>query len=391
MKKAISIITLISLILGIFFGFYGGDLVSKIEFVGSTYITLLKYLILPVIFTSISVSIYQSAGNREFLVLRAVVLFLGMFMISFLLSSVIVLLIDPAKGAEFLSSETAVSTLDIRIGDFFINLLPKDIAGLFTGKYLFFIIVLSYLFGLISHRLKAERVINVIIKIRDFCYRILNYLQYVTPLAVFSLIATAINRFGMDTIMAGLKYILTAYLCGIAVLVIVMILPLKYYCRLPLRELFRRISPIWLITLSTCSSAATLPYTIKLCREDLKIDPDITDIVVPLGCTIHMCGGAVSFSLLGLFCARAFGLNMDLGAYLYMLLIAVILNMSAPGIPSGGVVIGATYLEMMGLPLTFIGLYTGIYKILDMLYTTLNVTGDISANVILNHMIKKEK
>ncbi|MBE6125375.1 MAG: dicarboxylate/amino acid:cation symporter [Erysipelotrichaceae bacterium] len=391
MKKAISVITLISLILGIFFGFYGRDLVGKIEFVGSTYITVLKYLILPVIFTSISVSIYQSAGNREFLVLRAVVLFLGMFVISFLLSSVIVLLIDPAKGAEFLSSETAVSTLDIRIGDFFINLLPKDIAGLFTGKYLFFIIVLSYLFGLISHRTKAEKVINVIIKIRDFCYRILNYLQYVTPMAVFSLIATAINRFGMDTIMAGLKYILTAYVCGIAVLVIVMILPLKYYCRLPLRELLRKISPIWLITLSTCSSAATLPYTIKLCREDLKIDPDITDIVVPLGCTIHMCGGAVSFSLLGLFCARAFGLNLDLGAYLYMLMIAVILNMSAPGIPSGGVVIGATYLEMMGLPLTFIGLYTGIYKILDMLYTTLNVTGDISANVILDHIIKKEK
>ena len=391
MKKAVSIITLVSLILGIFFGFYGGELVGKIEFIGSTYITVLKYLILPVIFTSISVSIYQSASNRDFLVLRAVVLFLGMFVVSFLLSSLIVLLIDPAKGAEFLSSETAVSTLDIRIGDFFINLLPKDIAGLFTGKYLFFIIVLSYLFGLIAHRMKAEKVINVIIKVRDFCYRILNYLQYVTPLAVFSLIATAINRFGFDTIMAGLKYILTAYVCGIAVLVIVMILPLKYYCKLPLKELFRKISPIWLITLSTCSSAATLPYTIKLCREDLKIDPDITDIVVPLGCTIHMCGGAVSFSLLGLFCARAFGLNLTLGSYLYMLMIAVILNMSAPGIPSGGVVIGATYLEMMGLPLTFIGLYTGIYKILDMLYTTLNVTGDISANVILNHMIKKEK
>lgn len=102
-----------------------------------------------------------------------------------------------------------------------------------------------------------------------------------------------------------------------------------------------------------------------------------------------MCGGAVSFSLLGLFCARCFGLELTLGSYLYMLAIAVALNMSAPGIPGGGVVIGATYLEMMGLPLTFIGLYAGIYKILDMLYTTLNVTGDISANVILDHRLKK--
>ena len=167
-----------------------------------------------------------------------------------------------------------------------------------------------------------------------------------------------------------------------------MMLPLKFYCKMSLKELVRKIYPIWLMTLSTCSSAATLPYTIKLCKEELKIDPQITDLVVPLGCTIHMCGGAVSFSLLGLFCTRLFGVEMTLSMYLYMLMIAVLLNMSAPGIPNGGVVIGATYLEMMGLPLSFIGLYAGIYKILDMLYTTLNVTGDISANVILNHNLK---
>ncbi|MBQ1521376.1 MAG: cation:dicarboxylase symporter family transporter, partial [Erysipelotrichaceae bacterium] len=224
----------------------------------------------------------------------------------------------------------------------------------------------------------------------DFLYQILGYLIYVTPAAVFSLISVSIYRFGIDTLLAGLKYILTAYICGIAVLVFIMMVPIKIFCRLSVRELFRKIYPIWMMTLSTCSSAATLPYTIKLCKEELDIDPQITDIVVPLGCTIHMCGGAVSFSLLGLFCAGISGVTMTLSMYLYMLITAVALNMSAPGIPNGGVVIGATYLEMMGLPLDFIGMYAGIYKILDMLYTTLNVTGDISANVILNHSMKKK-
>ena len=380
---------MIALAAGIVYGLVAKELVLKTEFIGTYYLTFLKYMILPVIFTSISSTVYQSARNTEGLVLKTIILFMVMFVCSFLLSSVIITVINPADGFSFIDINSNVTPQEIRFIDLLINLIPKDIKGFFTGKYLFFVIVVSYLTGIIANRIKADKFIGIIIKIRDFLYQILSCLIYITPLAVFSLISVSIYKFGIDTLLAGLKYIITAYICGIAVLIFIMMLPIKVFCRISVRELFRKIYPIWLMTLSTCSSAATLPYTIKLCKEDLKIDPKITDIVVPLGCTIHMCGGAVSFSLLGLFCSGISGVTVTASMYLYMLITAVALNMSAPGIPNGGVVIGATYLEMMGLPLDFIGLYAGIYKILDMLYTTLNVTGDISANVILDHSIKK--
>lgn len=143
--------------------------------------------------------------------------------------------------------------------------------------------------------------------------------------------------------------------------------------------------------MTTCSSAATLPTTMKLCKEELNIDERITDVVVPLGCTIHMCGGAVSFALLGLFNSSLFGIEVTLTTYVIMIVASLLINMSAPGIPNGGVVIGATYLQLLGIPLDFIGFYSGIYKILDMLYTTLNVSGDITANVIINALENKEK
>lgn len=152
----------------------------------------------------------------------------------------------------------------------------------------------------------------------------------------------------------------------------------------------KKISKVWLITMTTCSSSATLPYTIKVCNEDLGISDKVTDMVVPLGCTIHMCGGAVSFALLGLFCSHLFGITIDIPTYLLMLVSATLINMAAPGIPNGGIVIGATYISLLGIPLTFIGFYSGIYKVLDMIYTTLNVTGDISANVIINHSLDKK-
>ncbi|MBQ2509730.1 MAG: cation:dicarboxylase symporter family transporter, partial [Erysipelotrichaceae bacterium] len=138
----------------------------------------------------------------------------------------------------------------------------------------------------------------------------------------------------------------------------------------------------------TCSSAATLPTTMKVCKEEFGVSEEICDIVSPLGCTIHMCGGAVSFALLGLFCSRLYGIEISLGTYLLMSVSALLINMSAPGIPNGGVVIGASYLQLLGIPLDFIGFYSGMYKILDMLYTTLNVTGNITANVILSRKRK---
>ena len=79
---------------------------------------------------------------------------------------------------------------------------------------------------------------------------------------------------------------------------------------------------------------------------------------------------------------------IELPTYLMMVVFALLINMSAPGIPNGGVVIGASYLSLLSIPLDFIGFYSGLYKILDMLYTTLNVTGNITANVILNHLKK---
>ena len=84
-----------------------------------------------------------------------------------------------------------------------------------------------------------------------------------------------------------------------------------------------------------------------------------------------------------------YGIEINFPAFLLMLAASLLINMAAPGIPGGGIVIGASYLAMFGIPLGFIGFYSGIYKFLDMSYTTLNVTGDISANMILDRMIAK--
>ena len=386
MKKSVSLLTLLSLVLGVLFGLFFPDKASLLQRIGTVYIDVLKILIAPVLITSISVTAYEMKNTRDHLLFRAVGLFLVLFLSTFFLSSLIVLLIDPVLKSALYSSflgQYTVNVQEFTLEGFLQSLLPDSFLSLFTGKKLFFLIILSFLLGTVLRKLRAERIMEVIKKGRDLVYRCLSLVLYATPVAVFAISA---NLVAMDRVvlLSGMWYILTAYIAGIMAMILIMILPVVIFKHIPLKEYVSKLSRIWLVTLTTCSSAATLPHTLTLCKEELGIEEKIVDLVVPLGCTINMCGGAVSFSLLGLFCARLYMIPMNLPLYLYMTAAAVFLNMAAPGIPNGGVVVGATFLELLGIPLGFIGFYSGIYKVLDMLYTTINVSGDVTASVLLS-------
>ena len=375
------------LVLGIAAGIFFPAFSVAIEPAGTWYIKVLKLFITPVIFTGISVTAYGSAGRKDRLVLKAAVCFVILFAASFLLSSLIILLIDPAKGFAFgeAAESASASGLYGGLGSVLRQLFPMNLSEVFVSPKVFGIIVFAWIFGRAGSLFKnSSGVFSFMEKLRDFFYKALEYFMYVTPVAVFSLTASTVSTYGKALLGAGLKYIATAYLCCIAVLIFVMILPAQIFAGVKASEYVKKAYKIWIMTMTTCSSAATLPYTVRLCKEEFGIPGDITDVVVPLGCTVNMCGGAVAFSLLGLFCALGYGVEIGFADYLLMLLSALLINMAAPGIPGGGLVVGASFLQLLGIPLGFMGFYGGIYKLLDMIYTTLNVSGDVTADILLS-------
>ena len=391
MKKKLGLITLISLIIGCIFGLFFKDASLSIEFIGTYFIKILKLFITPVLFTSIALTIYKTRKHKEALVLKSIIIFTLMFIATFFITTLIVLLVDPSKG--FVLEEVAWSgqTTEFSLLNMLLNIFPKNLSDIFVNPKVFYVIVVAYLFGLICSFFNCDKLFDYIDKFKSLLFKILEILMYLTPLATFSLMASTISKYGTIFLGTGLKYILTAYFAAIVTMFVVMILPVKLISKVGVKEYIKKVYKIWSMTISTCSSAATLPYTVKLCNEEFNVPSSTTDVVVPLGCTIHMCGGAVSFALLGLFCLRVYGIELNAYLYLMMILASLLINMAAPGIPGGGIVIGATYLQMFGIPLGFIGFYSGIYKLLDMCYTTLNVTGDISANIIINTLNEKEK
>jgi len=392
MKKIFNILIILGLILGLLGGVYFPSVMNELSFLGTIYINLLKFMITPIVFTTVTVSIYNSINKKSKILTKTVLTFIVMFVITFLLTSLLVIIINPIEGFEYQIINWTEELTSFKITDIIINLFPTNIITIFQNNMIFPTIIFAVVCGICARKTaNGNKAIEIIESFKNIFNKMLEYIMYLTPIGVFSLIGTTIANYGETIIGVGARYIGMAYLASIIILLIVMILPVWLFAKINPITYVKKISKIWLVTLTTCSSAATLPYTIKVCNEELKIPSKTTDIVVPLGCTIHMCGGAVSFALLGLFCSALFGIEITISTYLLMLLSATLINMAAPGIPNGGIVIGATYLSMFGIPLSFMGFYSGIYKLLDMAYTTLNVTGDITANILINQFDKKRK
>lgn len=389
MSKKISLFSLIAFILGIIGSLIIPHIFPPIAFIGTIYINLLKIMIVPVLFTGIAIAFSSNSKENQKITLKTIALFVIMFAVSFGITAAVVGISRPGEGAVFAAIAWDGTLADTSLAGFFTSIVPDNIIKAASTNAMLPTILFAAIFGIALGKTSSIKTAEILKELNTSFTKMLGYIMYLTPIGVFALIGNTVVAFGTEILVSSFTYIALAYLCCLAIAILVMIIPVWLIAKINPITYIKNVAPIWVTTLSTCSSAATLPVTIRTCNEKFGIPFNITDIVVPLGCTIHMCGGAVSFCLLAMYNMQVFNIPMTIGLFGTMLVIALLINMGAPGIPGGGIVIGATYLTTLGIPIDFIGIYAGIYRILDMAYTTMNVTGDISANIIINKWTKK--
>ena len=387
--RIVSWATLLCFVGGAALGLLRPDWAGKLSFLGTAYVTVLKYLALPTLVLSVFHAALRSGRNAAQVFARALVLFVVMFAATFLLCAIPYSLLAPGRGFSLVEEAAwQGESAAISLGG-----MLKNAFSLGSVNSLFFpAMIVAFVAGLIASALGSESLEKGTAAVEGFFQKLLSWVMVLTPLGVFSLMAKCTGSFGLDALRSSGAYIAWAYGGCVLTLALVMILPLWIWCQVSPGQYFGRTGRMYLTALSTCSSAATLPETMRTCREEFGTSERTTGIVAPLGCTVHMCGGAVSFSLLGLFVLQMTGRTVSPGALLMMLLFSLLLNMGAPGIPGGGIVLGATYLGMLGVEHAelFLGMYAGIYRILDMAYTSLNVAGDVSANVLIDRWEKRK-
>ena len=375
---------------GIIVGTSAPHIFPSISFLGDVYIRLLQFVMIPLVMVQIADSVYHAAGSIAGRILRILLLFVVMFAVSFAITAAVVALLQPGNGAGMFGGTWSGEKPEMTLKTFISMLVPENIISAILSGSLLPCILFAFVFGIAAARVRAEKVMHVCADIGKVLAKVLEYFMWFSPIGVFVLMGSAVSACGTQAVGIGARYVLTAWGISVIVMFAVMILPVWITAHIPPAKYVRRVWKVWLMTLSTCSSSATLPHTIRTCNEEFGVPKDVTGIVVPLGCTVHMCGGAVSFCLLGMFSMQSAGQPITTGMLGLMLLTALLLNMAAPGVPGGGVALGAVWLTMLGMPTGFIGIYGGIYRLLDMPYTTLNVTGDITANVLIYEMEKRK-
>ena len=265
------------------------------------------------------------------------------------------------------------------------GIFPGNIFEAFAANNILPVIIFSMLLAIavVSIGDRGKPVKDFMNSLSEAVFKMLSYIMETSPLGVMSLVAFSVAEYGSGMFMAIGKYVLCCWLACIAVFIIVFMIPVVTYAGMDIRKFLRACGRIALMTMSTTSSSATLPTTIKVSTEDLGAPESISSFTLPLGCTINMCGGACSFCCLALFVSDFYGLELSFGRIIAMAIAATVINMAAPGIPGGGIVLMTSFLTMFSLPVDLLGPVAAVYRLLDMAFTTINVEGDVAANLII--------
>ena len=374
---------------GILLGTLAPGFSIDIKVLGDVYLNLIKMMVIPVLICAVMTGILNSAGMASLkrVAAKTIILYVVMFLASFAVAFAVAMLIRPGLGVVFENQPVYDGEVGgpVRISEVLLGIFPDNIFAALSAGNILPIMLFSMLLSaaIVSVGEKGRPVTEFINGLSAAVFRLLSIIMETSPVGVMSLMAFSIAQYGTGLFMAIGKYILCCWLACIAVFIIVFLIPVLLYTRVNAGTFLKACGKVALMTLSTTSSAATLPTTIKVSTDDLGAPEAISNFTLPLGCTINMCGGACSFCCLALFVSDFYSLDLPLTQFAAMAVVATLINMAAPGIPGGGIVLMTSFLTMFSMPLDLIGPIAAFYRLLDMAFTTINVEGDVAANLII--------
>jgi Na+/H+-dicarboxylate symporter len=407
---SLNIQILIGAIVGVAIGFYfhalgaentavqGGLYASSL--IGTLFIDLLKMILIPLVFCSISVGI---ANLRQHQQMHRVWVTTLLFFVSSMAIAIAIALVagnyfKPGAGlhlAMFADAMQNFQTKQLPIGEFATQFLH----GLFVNPFkalsegnILAVVIFALILG-ISLVMGGERFKNILSLLQEGLEITMMIVSWVMRLAPFGIAALLIKLVAMqDAAMLGTLAKFVGVVVGTLLLHGVVILPLILY-------LFTGKSPLWfwrgareaLVTaFATSSSSATLPITLRCVTQHLHVKPEIAGFVIPLGATINMDGTALYEAAAALFIANLAGIELNLAQQLIVAFTAMIAAIGAPGIPSAGMVTMVMVLQSVGLPAEAIAILLPVDRLLDTLRTTVNVEGDMIGSLVVQKLVNQK-
>jgi Na+/H+-dicarboxylate symporter len=358
---------------------------------GRIFIALLKMLVVPLVFVSLvcGAASLGDTGSVGRLGGKTIGLYLMTTAVAVSLAMLIALTTDPGLGGESASGMASASTFEPKtapsVKDTFVNVVPSNpIAAMADGKMLQ-VILFALLFGLALSKAGAsgEKLRGFFSDLNDVMMRLISMIIALTPIGVFCLMTQLGATLGLAEIAKVAMYFATIVIALLVHASLVYPLLLKTLTGLNPLVFLRKMREALLVAFSTSSSGATLPVTLRTVEHKLGVQNNVASFAVPLGATINMDGTAIMQGVATVFIAQFYGIDLGLSALLTVVLTATLASIGTAAVPGVGLITLTLVLDQVGLPVEGIVLIIGVDRLLDMLRTAVNVTGDATVATIV--------
>ncbi len=353
---------------------------------GLLFIRLIQMIMIPLVVTSVIRGIVGGGDPAELKVLGPRV---AMFFLVFTVAAIIIGIgvaswlrpgdLLAAQGWAADVSAPAIATERPTVTSFITDLLPENpLASMVSGEMLS-IVAFAIIAGIAMLSLDAptaEPVIRLLGAVQEICMTIIRWAMKLAPLAVFGLMCQVTASVGWSAL-SGLGMYVFAVLLSMALLALANVL-VSWWCGVRPGKFLAGCRDMMLLAFSTASSAAVMPLSLKTAMEKFHIRESIARFVVPVGTIINMNGTAAFQAIAAIFLAQVYGLDLGTPAIVMMVVTTVAASIGTPSAPGAGVIVLATVLSSVGIPVEGIGIIIGVDRILGMVRSSLNVMNDMT-------------
>ena len=356
--------------------------------VGAIFIASLKMMVVPLVFVSLVVGV-TALGNLSALgrmSIKALGLYLFTTAVAVTLAMSLATAVGPGKGFDLGSQDIVFQGKEAPpLADVFIDLVPSNPVQAMAEGNMLQIIVFSLLFG-IAVTMSGKRGQHVVNLFRDLDTVIMHMVEIImrlAPYGVFALIGKTFATQGLDLVLPLAAYMLTLTAALLIQALGTYPLLLNALGRLNPVTFLRKMRDPATFAFSTASSGATVPVTLRTVEAKMGVDNSVASFTIPLGATINMDGTAMMQGVATVFIANVYGVDLSLSQYLMVILTATLASIGTAAVPGVGLVMLTMVLNQVGLPVEGIALILGVDRILDMMRTACNVTGDCAVTCII--------
>jgi len=400
-KFSLSAKILISLFLSLTLGFIADS--TWLPFVnqwvaplGKIFINLIKMMIVPLIFTSLVAAIANLKDLQKLkrIGFTTIALYLFTTLIAIVIGLSVANIVNPGMGISLsgdvqISEKTAPTIMDVLV-----NIIPANPVEAMAKGEILPLIVFSLFLGVSILKMggkKGELLTNFFDASAEVSYTLIGIVMKFTPIGVFALLLPIIVESGIDIILPLISLIGSVAIGCILHGFVTYGVLLKFWSKISLARFFKSIFEAMTVAFTTVSSAATLPVNMKNCQEKLKLRSEIVSFVLPLGANINMDGTAIYIGVSTIFVANLYGVDFSLGQMLMIVLTGTIGSIGAASVPGTAVIMLATVLQSVGLPLEGIAIIASVDRFTDMFATCLNITGDATVASVINEIEEKRE